>query len=154
MAVTVGTNAYISLVDFKAWALERNKDISAYTDTQINGAIVESSVDFIDVQYTFIGEKDDPNQAMQLPTDRVSIADIINGAALATLLTLQGRLFVNPLDINMAGIVESESSGVGSLNESVTYRGGSILYYLSASRIDDLLQRFTIGNGLGVLNRF
>jgi len=154
MAVTVGTNAYISLADFKAWALERNRDISAYTDAQIDGAIVESSVDYINVQYRFKGDKIDEAQALALPTDEVVIGDIKAAAALAAWLTLQGRLFVDPAEVSANGAIAAESSGVGSLRESITYRGGSTLYYSSATRIDDLLRQFTISGGLGTSIRW
>jgi hypothetical protein len=102
MAITLGTNGYISLSDFKAWADMRGNDYSAYSDTQIEQAITVSGVDYLDTQYVFKGTALVEGQPMQLPTDLVAIADISKAAAQAAWQQLTGKLFA-PISTGSAG---------------------------------------------------
>ena len=154
MALTLGTNAYITLADFKAWADQRAYNYGI-DDAAIEAAIVIASVDFIDTKYTFKGESVSDSQAMQLPTDEVAIADIENAAAQAAWLQFKGRLFVDPTAIVQQGQVVSESKSVGPLDKSVTYKDGFqyTTTYPTAS-VDNMIRPYTISaGGLGSVVR-
>jgi hypothetical protein len=145
MALVLGTNAYIDSATFTAWALERGYDLAPYSSTVIENAITISSVDFIDVNYTFSGTPI-AVQPMQLPTDLVTIANIINGAAQAAWLKLNGRLFVDPTTLTQNGEVVSESKDLGPLKKGIEYaEGRSRTYLYDVQSVDRLLAAFTIG---------
>lgn len=150
MALTLGTDAYIELATYKAWADARGYTYG--TDAEVEAAIVLAT-DFIDQNYTFLGDPVSESQDLQLPTDEVTIADIEKGAAQATYLQTQGRLLVDPADISQQGQIASESSSVGSLSESIEYRGGYITTYPTTS-IDRALQGYIVSGGLGVSRRW
>lgn len=155
MALTLGTNAYITLADFKTWAGERGYDLVNYLDSEIEAAITISSVDFIDARRTFKGEALADPQDMQLPTDEVAIADIEKAAAYAAWAQLNGKLFVDFSAVTSSGQVESESKSVGSLSKQVTYRDGTQLRDVYPTRqIDALLRPYVIYGGLGTVNRW
>jgi hypothetical protein len=151
MALTVGTDAYISLADFKSWADDRAYDYSSFTDTAIEAAIRIASVDFINVNYTFKGDALSDSQPLQLPTDEVAIADILNGAAQASWQQLKGRLFVDVTEVGQTGQVVSETKKVASLSTSTTYAEGyQYTNVYPTTRIDDFLKPYTVAiGGLG-----
>lgn len=146
-------NAYISLSELESYATERNEPIDTYTLAQKEAAIVVASVDFTDGSFTFRGEKLNENQSMSLPTDDVIIDAIIKRAvSAAAMLHLKGRLFVAPEDIT-ARQVQSESGGVGSLSDSVTYFQSGYVEKYPTTAIDRLLYPYTVAGGLGYLRR-
>ena len=140
---TVGTNSYISLIDFQAWALLFGHDITAYSDEQIEAATVRTALNYIDPEYTFKGTKVDDAQAMELPTDEVAIEDINNAAAQTVWQELSGFLFVAMDSQSVNGDVESESKSVGSLKKSVSYAEGTAnTTTYSTTVIDSLMRPF------------
>lgn len=147
---TVGTNSYISLADFKAWADLRAYDYSSYTDAQIEAATVVSAVDYIDPTYDFKGSKLDESQPMGLPTDEVAIADIENGAAQAVWQQLRGLLFIDESTQLAGGEIKKESKSIGSLDKSVEYvEGTAPTTTYNTSKIYDLLKPYlAVGSGL------
>jgi len=155
---TVGTNSYISLTDFKAWADLRAYDYSSYTDDQINAAAVVSAVDFIDPNYEFKGTKLDADQPMDLPTNEVTIADIQNTAAQATWQQLNGVLFVKQSSSSNAGQIKKESKSLGTLSKSVEYVEGTTKNstYYDTTVIDKLLQPYLAygSSGMQILRQF
>lgn len=124
MAVTVGTNSYLTLAEFKAQADALARDYSSYTDAQIEAALIESSLFYIDPTYTFRGSKVDESQAMDLPTTLVSIADISKGAFQASWQALTGYLFVDQA-VNANGEIIREKSRLATLEDEVEYRAGT-----------------------------
>lgn len=146
MAIVLGENGYISLVDFKAWADARGYDYSAKTDVQIEQAITISGVDFIDTNYDFKGLSVDMTQAMQLPTDEVAIADIKQGAAQATWQQLNGLLFVAQSQTSASGEVKKVRKKLAELETETEYTERSDLSYTyDTTLIDRLLSRFVVG---------
>ena len=140
---TVGTNSYISLADFKAWADLRAYDYSSYTDAQIEAATVVSAVDYIDPTYKFKGVKLDDSQPMDLPTDEVAIADIENGAAQAAWQQLRGLLFVDDTTQSAGGEIKKEDKQIGTLQKSVEYiEGTAPTTTYNTAKIYDLLKPF------------
>ena len=140
---TVGTNSYISLADFQAWAALFGNDISSYSDDQIEAATVRTALNYIDPEYTFKGTKVDDAQAMELPTNEVAIEDINNAAAQTVWQELSGFLFVAMDSQSANGDVESESSSIGSLKESISYSEGTAnTTTYSTTVIDSLMRPF------------
>ena len=120
-----GDNSYLTLVEFKSNADLFGYDYSDKDDTQIEQALTSSALLYIDPTYTFKGVKLDEAQAMQLPTNEVSIADIAKGATQAAWQQLSGYLFVDQSTQSANGQVASESKSVGSLSKSVDYQEGT-----------------------------
>lgn len=146
----IDANAYISLAEFKAYASARFIDITAYTDDQINGAIVIASVDFISVNYDFKGTKLTDTQGMTLPTNEVSInSDIKISTYQAAILSLSGRLFVDTTELSVNGSVSAESKSVGSLSKSVEYAESGRKYTnkYPTTNIDERLSSYLSAGG-------
>ncbi len=143
-------SAYATLEQFENWANARLIEYFEYNSLQIEAALLVVSEDFIDVNYRFKGSKLDSNQAMQLPTDQVVTADITDAVCQAAWMQLQGVLFVS--DVSLAEReVTSESSKLGDLSKSVTYREGSKRTYTeSTTKIDRLLSPFVVGGAGGI----
>lgn len=148
MAIVVGENGYISLVDFKAWADARGYDYSAKADTQIEQAITVSGVDYIDTEYTFKGLPLDMTQAMQLPTDLVTIENIRLGAAQAAWQQLNGLLFVVQTQASASGEVKKIRKKLAGLETETEYTERSDLEYTyDTSLIDRLLNKYLAVSG-------
>lgn len=152
MAITLGTNGYIDVATFKTSADLRGFDYSAYTDTQIEQAIVVSNLDYIEDNYTFKGSKVDEAQAMQLPTDEVAIADIEKGAYLAVKQQLEGKLYVDPA-ASAKGSIKMEREKLADLETETEYQNGTTpTTTFSTSQICKALQPYTISGGTGWVN--
>lgn len=137
--------AYITVEALDAYAADRAEDLSAYTTAQKQGAIVVASIDYVDGYFQFNGEPLNDDQALSLPTDKVTVnARIKQAVAAAAILQLKGRLFVDPEEISRQ-IVAAESSSVGSLSESITYDGGSqYIDKYPTVQIDRLIMPYTL----------
>ena len=150
MAIELGVNAYIELAVFKAWCDDRAYDYSSFSDSAINGAIVISSVDFIDVNYTFLGTSLTQTQLMQLPTDQVTIANIENGAAQAVWQQLNGVLLIDQSTIDVKGQVTKTVDEIDVLKEEREYAEGTQkTNTVSTIRIDRALAKYTVGGSQG-----
>ena len=147
---TVGTNSYISVADFKAWADLRGYEYFDYIDSEISASTVKTAIDFIDPNYTFKGEKLDANQAMQLPSSEVSIEDIQNAAAQAVWQDLKGFLFVAMESQSVNGQIASEDNKLGSLSKSVSYiEGTARTNEYNTNIIDNLLNPYLANSSAG-----
>lgn len=107
--------SYIDLAYLKQYALDRSVDLIAYSDDQLQSAIVVAA-DFFDAYYTFHPKLD---SYATLPDN------IQKASAEAAIMHLDGLLLVDNASL-ASGSVESESKtleGVGS--KSVTYAKGS-----------------------------
>lgn len=154
MSLILGTNAYIELAQFKAWCDIRTYSYASFTDEAINGAIVVSSLDFVDPRYVFKGDKVDSAQAMNLPTNEVPIADIESGIAQAVYQQLNGQLFVDLSTIDVKGSITAESKKLAVMDKSVEYSEGSRkTKFVDTSRIDDFMDKYTTSNNGGFSSR-
>ena len=152
MAITIGTNGYIDVATFKSNADLRGLDYSAYTDLQIEQAIVVSNLDYIEDNYKFKGCKVDDSQPMQLPTDVVAIADIEKGAYLAAAQQLEGKLYVDPSS-TAKGAVKMERKKLSKLETEVEYQNGTTpSTTLNTSKIQKALSPYVVGGGAGWVN--
>lgn len=139
---------YITATQYKAWA-----DARGYTypvDAELDAAIMLAT-DFIEANYTFRGEPVGTDQ--QVPTDKVTVADVERAAYEATRLQLLGRLTVDPSTLTTAAIT-GESKQVGSLSTSTSYadRATYTTTYPTTS-IDKLLRGLVVSQGLGSVAR-
>ena len=142
MSVTVGTNSYLTVAEFKAQADSLARDYSGYADAQIEAALIESSLYYIDVTYTFKGTKVSDTQPMSLPTDEVAIADISKGAFQAAWQSLTGTLFINPSEAGKSNVIK-ERKKLGTLETETVYSEGSTTGYIyDTTRIELLLKPY------------
>lgn len=151
--ITIGTNGYVTVDEYKAWADARQVNYFDYNDLQIEAAIIIACEDFIDANYTFIGDKVDKDQPMSLPTKDVAIANVTNPVCQVVSLQLTGKLFIDA-DANASGEVIAKREKVGQIEREFEYsEGSSKTYTNSTSRIDRLMKPFTIGGtgGIGLL---
>lgn len=136
---------YTTLEKYKTWA-----DARGYTypvDAEIEAAIVIAT-DFLDSRYTFRGEPQQDD--LQVPTNKVTLADIEKAANQATYLQLLGRLVVDPSTIEQAGHVVSATDSLGDLSTSRTYaEGGGYTTTYPTTSIDVLLRKYVVSAGLG-----
>lgn len=135
--------SYVTKAQYEAYANERDIEINYST---IDADLIKSA-DFIDTYYNFKGSLVDEAQAMKLPTDQVTIAEIKKGALKAVELQQAGRLALDTAALT-GGMITSETKsldGVGS--KSVTYVAGSqVTYKPRVPELDLLLRPYTIGS--------
>lgn len=149
MAITLGTNAYITSADYEAYADERGILPNAVT---LDADIIKSA-DFIDTYYNFKGEVVDPAQAMKLPTDQVTIANIKKAALKAVEMQQAGLLTLNLAGVE-TGLVKRVMEKVDVLETETEYVEGSQQTFKRRSpELDMLLRPYTIGGTSGGLVR-
>jgi len=149
MAITLGTNAYITAADYEAYADERGILPNAVT---LDSDIIKSA-DFIDTYYNFKGEVADPAQAMKLPTDQVTIANIKKAALKAVEMQQAGLLTLNLAGVE-TGLVKRLMEKVDVLETETEYVEGSQQTFKRRSpELDMLLRPYTIGGTKGGLVR-
>lgn len=150
MSIVLGGNAYTTLAAFKAWAALRDFDLAAYTDPVLEAAIIVSSLDFIEPNYQFIGNKATTTQTMSLPTTLVTIPDVENPVCYTVYQYIQGQLFINASELTNSEIV-SVSSKLGPLTKSTAFRAGSRATYVKPTqKIDRLFNKFVTSSGFGL----
>jgi len=151
MAITVGTNTYATYAEYLAWAALRGYVVTA-TEAQVEAALVLASLDYIDANFNFKGDLVDDEQAMKLPTDDVTIAQIKPATLEACKMQLAGLLLVDPSLTSVTGIIESEEKsleGVGS--KSIKYKNGSAqAYKRSVPLVDALLRPYLLTSSQSV----
>lgn len=152
MAITVGVNAYVTYAEYVAWATLRGYTVTA-TQPEVEAAIVIASLDYIDAGHSFLGDPVSDSQAMKLPTDQVTIAQIKPAANAATDMQLKGLLMVDPSATSTNGVIESESKSVGPLSKSVTYKSGTSQTYKRIVPLVDALLRPYLSASIGLVYR-
>lgn len=149
MAITLGTNAYITAADYEAYADERGILPNAVT---LDADIIKSA-DFIDTYYNFKGELVTEGQPMKLPTDQVTIANIKKAALKAVEMQQAGLLTLNLAGVE-TGLVKREMKKVDVLEKEIEYVEGSQQTFKRRSpELDMLLRPYTIGGTSGGLVR-
>lgn len=149
MAITIGTNAYITAAEYEAYADERGILPNAVT---LDADIIKSA-DFIDTYYNFKGEVVTEGQPMKLPTDQVTIANIKKAALKAVEMQQAGLLTLNLAGVE-TGLVKREMKKVDVLEKEIEYVEGSQQTFKRRSpELDMLLRPYTIGGTNGGLVR-
>lgn len=151
----VDAQAYIDAAYLDQYASLRGEDLTAYDEAQKEAAIYIATNDYIDVMYSFIGDKINAEQALSLPTSEVDLTvtatlkAVQEANANGAILQLKGKLLVNPEDNTSSGTVKAESSKLDVIEESFEYFEGSrreVRY--PTPIIDRLLSPFTGGYGV------
>lgn len=146
MAITVGTNAYVTEAEYLTYADERFI-IPNYATIQ---ADIVKSADFIDTYYNFKGQPISDTQSMKLPTDQVTI-DNIKKAALKAVEMQQAGLLTLDLASVAAGQVKRVMEKVDVLETEIEYvEGSQQTFKRKAPELDMLLRPFTVG-GTGLV---
>lgn len=146
--------SYIDVTYLDGYALLRGEDLTQYTDAQKEAAIYICANDFMDALHTFAGTVINNDQGLSLPTDEVDLTDIrvsrdikdsnANGA----ILQLKGALLVDTTAEDIAGDVQSLTSKVDVITDSVTYfKGTNRETKYSTPIIDRLLAPYLSGGG-------
>ena len=150
MSFEVGVNSYNSVAELQDFLTLRNH-AATYTQAQLEGALAIASLDYVDGFFKFAGT---PTTTMALPTNIVELTPSIKRAVnMAALLSLQGRLFVDPVSVQSQAVT-GETKKVGSLEISRQYADRAT--YTSkypTTAIDSILQQYVVGGGLGVARR-
>lgn len=130
-----GANAYITADEFRAFHGDRGTDLTGKQDADIETAIVRAT-DYLDQRFNFVGKRLTLEQATQWP--RMSAYDrdryIINGVpkpireacAEYAFRALTAALNPDPEADSTGATVQSKSSKVGPIEESVTYVSGAV----------------------------
>lgn len=126
-------NAYITLAFFKSYHDDRGGNYSAYTDTQIERAIVKAT-DYLDARWRYRGEKKTSLQTTQWPRWDVEDADgtyidyihraVKTACAEYALASLSGVLMPTPTYDATGRVVSAKTEKVGPIMESVVYERG------------------------------
>lgn len=115
MAITVGTNAYITSEEYEAYAAERGISVSA---AQLDYDVIKSA-DFINTFYNLAAE-------YKLPGIETAELLLINKAALkAAELAQAGRLSLDYAALN-SGAVIRERKKADVLEKEIEYAAGSV----------------------------
>lgn len=122
--------------EFQTWASNRGITLTG----NLEAALYVAENDFL-TRYTF---KDGVTDEQKKPA-------LFQAAYQHTL----GRLFVDVTEQTASGIIDSESSSVGSLSESISYKSGSARTdTFSTAQIDALLRGLVLNYGLGTVARW
>lgn len=152
---TDGANALVSVAELNEYMNDRGEDIYANIDSEKQAAIIKASQDYIDTFFTFQGDALSATQGMQIPTDEAPLnADIKRACCMAAVLSLSGRLFVDPTSITTQTVIEEESR-VGSLMDKTVYAedGSGYTTKYPTTAIDKILNKYTYSGGMGTILR-
>lgn len=143
MAITVGTNSYLTLLEFKANADMLGLSYGSFDDAAIESSLARSALLYIDTRYTFKGYKVDEAQAMSLPTGEVAITDIAYAATYLAWQDLSGKLFVDLSAQVPGGKVLRERDKLATLETEVEYQQGTArVDYYDTTIADNLLKPY------------
>ena len=155
----VGANAYVSVADMRAYHSDRGVDTSAYTDSQVQIAIVKAT-QYLDVRFEYIGSRSTSAQLLEWPRqfaydDRGDgVYGVPPAVAQATseyaLRALSASLMSDPTVPNSTGrSVRKSEEAVGPIVEKYEYeadRGYEMPNYPLADRI--LTSRGLVSSGM------
>lgn len=146
MAITVGTNAYVTEAEYLAYA-DEGGEVPNYATLQYD---IVKSARFIDTYYNFKGQPVSDTQSMKLPTDEVTIANIKKAALKAVEMQQAGLLTLDLASV-AAGRVKRVMEKVDVLETETEYvEGSQQTFKRRAPELDMLLRPFTAG-GTGLV---
>ena len=127
-----GANSYSSLLAFKARLDSQLRVYAGKTDPQLEAALI-AATEYMDTRFNFIGYRVAADQATEWPRQNAwdDRGDRVEGVPSQVIracqeyawraLTLVGGLAPDPVRDETGQAVQSKSSTVGPLSESVTY---------------------------------
>ena len=121
-----GANTYASVAELEAYA-DGELDLSTYTNTQKENALMIASRRWIDGEHQYLSDPLLKTQGLKFPTlDDAFPSDIKNAALLGAMFQIRGLLLPDYAAIELTGEIISESHNLGGkLQSSVTYAKGT-----------------------------
>jgi len=134
---TAGANAYVTVAEFRTYHNDRGNDFSAYSLTDIEGAIVRAT-DYLDTRFTFVGYRTSLPQRTAWPRMDAEDADendvsgtipqeIKDACCEYAFIALSQILNPSPTYDDRGRLVQSKSETVGPISETTVYGGGGIV---------------------------
>lgn len=127
------SNSYLSVADFKTYHSDRGADFSAYSELDIQNALVQAT-DYIDRRYPYKGYRSQGrDQALEWPRNSVvdpdgytvdsdSVPNEVEWACSDLALTALDQLLIPNLAFDSSGgFVTEQSSAVGSVKSTIKY---------------------------------
>jgi len=134
--------AYCSVEFLRAYCAERGIEFDESND-QVEAALVIAAKDWIDGEHEFNSSPFVDGQALKFPTEVDGLPNAIKTAnAHAAVLHLQGLLLVDYAAQNIKGDIVSESSGLGVLSESITYKNSQTYSRRLPPSLNNLLKPY------------
>lgn len=141
MAITVGTNAYVTEEEYLAYAADGG-EMPNYASLQYD---IVKSARFIDTYYNFKGQQLSDAQSMKLPTDQVTIDNIKNAALKAVEMQQAGLLTLDLASV-ASGQVKREMKKLGTMEKEIEYvEGSQQTFKRKAPELDMLLRPYVVG---------
>lgn len=152
----VGATAYISVSEFRSYFSDRGVETTDFDDATVQGAIVRAT-DYLDGRFRFLGERSTVEQRTEWP--RIGVVDqndlsrdgipaeVKEACCEYTLVALNQEINPNPEQDSTGRSVQSKSSAVGPISESVTYVGGAIHELPKYPKADVRLRRLVVRSG-------
>lgn len=147
---TVDATSYASVVEFKAWAEQRLKTLTGYSDDQL-GAALNVAAEYMDIRFKFKGRREVATQAREWPRSFVQdeMGYPINGMPPEVktaccgyaFLALTTELMPSPTRDETGRSVKSKDEAVGPLKTSVEYDTSSGYELPIFPAVDRLLYR-------------
>lgn len=146
--LVTGANSYVTEADFRAYHAERGNDVTSYSQTQVEQAIIRAT-SYLDVRFKYIGRKIQKAQTTQWP--RIDADDIddfaVNGIHLAVkkatneyaLRALTAKLMPDPVRDASGYSVSQTAVTVGDVHESKQYSGGGYYNFPDYPEADGIL---------------
>lgn len=156
-----GANSYVTVAEFRTYHADRGTDVAIYTDPQIEKALVKAT-DYLDERFHFVGDRIRPAQRTAWPRvsavdddgwPRVGIpAEVKEACHEYALIALTSELNLAPTLDASGRVVQSKTSTVGPITESVTYAAGAAFkmpkYPKADRRLSGLTESFgTVSRG-------
>lgn len=122
MALTVGTNAYLTVADADAYHGERGRPAWAAASLAAREAAIVAATDHIDAAYRFVGRRADPVQALSWPRLDAEAVDgrsldsipspVVRATAELALIALDGPLV--PVDETGGAVIDQKLGSVAT----------------------------------------
>lgn len=144
-----GANAYVTVAEFRAYHADRGTDVVGYVDADVQTAVVRAT-DYLDTRFTFRGDKVTTAQRTAWPRTgpedddelvRVGVpVEVKEACSEYALVALTTEVNPSP-DLDSSGrAVQSKSSSVGPISESISYVGGAVFQMPKYPKADQKLR--------------
>ncbi len=144
------SNAYVSVAAFREYHTDRGVDLSAYTDAQLQVAIIKAT-DFLEDRYRYIGQIRLSTQALEWPRINAFYRDgrvaslvpveITRATLILGQIALTEDLFILPTVSTNGQLVKRERVRVDVIEEAIEYQeGGIVQTQREFPQVESLLQ--------------
>jgi hypothetical protein len=150
------SNAYISLVEYRAYWLDRGVDEGDVDDDELRAAIVKATM-YVDTAFKFRGQIKSSTQALQFPRaylyDELGLAieglptRLKNGVAEYAKRARTVDLWNVP-EVDTTGLVTSKREKVGPIETEFQYQAGSVQTFKPYPQADAWLRGLILQGGV------